>query len=248
VHSSVVLAGGEHYQVWGHLLHSIRTGEAAYPVVFGSSCYQHLAEQRTSGDHFDQSMTETAGAQWAAVAAVCDLSGAAVVVDVGGGRGDLLATVLRANPAATGILFDLPAVIAGADQFDTPDLAGRVTSIGGSFFDGVPAGGDAYLMARTLLNFPTVNVRRALRSCRTAMKPGARLFVIEPLLPAPPVNLSDACNDLNLLVLGGGAMASEADLVSLLADEGFRHQRTIPTATRLFVIEAVPTDPSRAPA
>jgi hypothetical protein len=240
VRSSVVLAGGEHYQVWGQLLHTVRTGEAAYPIVFGTSCYEHLAEERTSGEHFDRSMTETAGEQWEAVAEACDLSGASTVVDVGGGHGDLLATVLRANPTATGILYDLPAVVAGADWFDTPELEGRVTAIGGSFFDGVPAGGDAYLLARTLLNFPRADVRRALRRCRAAMEPGARLLVIEPLLPSGPVSLSDACNDLNLLVLGGGGMASEADLVELLAEEGFRHERTIPTATRLFVIEATP--------
>jgi hypothetical protein len=240
VHSSVVLAGGEHYRVWGELLHTIRTGEAAYPVVFGSSCYDHLSDERASGDHFDRSMTETAGDQWAALAEVCDLTGVSTVVDVGGGHGDLLATILRANPDTTGILYDLPAVVAGADQLDTPDLAGRVTTIGGSFFDGVPAGADAYLMARTLLNFPHDDVRRALRSCRAAMEPGARLFVIEPLVAPGPPTMADAFNDLNLFVLGGGGMATEADLVELLVAERFRHERTVATATRLFVIEASP--------
>jgi hypothetical protein len=241
VRASVLFAGAEQYQAWGELLHSVQTGEAAFRRVFGTGCYDYLAEHPEAGRSFDASMLETGGALGSAVAAAYDFSRARTVVDLGGGHGALLAAILRANADLRGVLFDLPQVVAGAgDLLEAMGVADRCTVIGGSFFEAVPAGGEVYLLARTLLNWPDEDVRRILRRCRDALGPRGRLLVVEPLLPDGAVSAADAFNDLNLLVLGGGRMCTVDELRGLLVEAGLALTRVVPSPSRFSIVEAVP--------
>jgi hypothetical protein len=219
----------------------VRSGAPAFEHVFGMSCYDYLAAHPEAGALFDLSMRETGERQWDQLVAGYEFPEIGTVVDVAGGHGALLAAVLRAHPGLHGVLFDLPAVLQGAHAY----LAGagvteRCTVVGGSFFDAVPAGGDVYLLVRTLLNWNPEQAALILRRCREAMAPGARLLVGEPLLPERAVPFSDAFNDLNLLVLGGGQMLTESKLAELFATAGLRLTRVLPTGTRLSLLEALP--------
>jgi hypothetical protein len=239
--ASVLFAGAEQYRAWGDLLHSVQTGEAAFPRVFGADCYAYLTAHPESARSFDASMVETGGALGSAIAAAYDFAGEGTVVDVGGGPGALLAAILQANPGLHGVLFDRPQVVAGAGELLAGlGVADRCTVVGGSFFEDVPAGGDVYLLARTLLNFPDAQVGCILRRCRAALGPAGRLLLIESILPDGTVSAADAFNDLNLLVLGGGRMATLNELRGLLAQADLTLTRVIATPTRVSIAEAVP--------
>jgi len=244
VRASVLVAGAEQYRAWGELLHSVQTGDAAFAHLFGTDSYTYLVQHPEAGRLFDQSMRETGEPLWPLIVAAYDFSAAGTVVDVGGGHGVLLATILQAYPAVRGILYDLPAVVAGAGEYlEAAGVRDRCTLVGGSFFDSVPPGGDVYLLARTLLNWNDGRVRTILAHCRATMAPGARLLLIEPVLPQGPVSFADAFNDLNLLVLGSGRMHTEPEFHELFNTAGFRLTRILPTDSRLSIIEAMRAEP-----
>jgi O-methyltransferase domain/Dimerisation domain len=241
VRASVMVAGAQHYRAWGDLLYSVKTGEPAFDHVFGSPCYDYMAANPEAAADFDASMRETGDQQWTQVAAAYDFSRFGTLVDVGGGHGALLAAILQNHPALHGVLFDLPGVVAGAHSYlESLGVASRCTIVAGSFFEGVPSGGDCYLLARTLLNWEVERAQLILEQCRTAVRTGGRLVVAEPLLPPAGVSFADAFNDLNLLVLGGGQMCTEAEIGALLQGAGFRLTAVHTTPTRLSLIEASP--------
>jgi SAM-dependent methyltransferase len=241
VRSAVLIAGREQYRAWGELLHSVRTGEAAFPHVSGVGWYDYMAQHPEAGRAFDLSMRETGASLWPQVVRAYDFSAVHSVVDVGGGHGALLAAVLRAHPALRGVLYDLPHVVADAGAFlQAAGVLDRCEVAGGSFFDSVPEGGDLYLLARTLLNWDRPHVLTVLRNCRRVLAPHARLLLLEPVLPERQVTLADALNDLNLLVLGGGRMCTAAELGALLEEGGFSLLRILTTPTRLSIVEGAP--------
>src|SRR4051812_4409610 len=97
---------------WGHLLHGVRTGEPAFPKVYGTTAWEYRAVHPEARAIFDAAMTALSTTTAEAVVQSYDFSGIEVLVDVGGGEGVLLAAILAANPALRGILFDQPHVVA----------------------------------------------------------------------------------------------------------------------------------------
>src|SRR4051812_41470274 len=132
-----------HWTAWGQLLHSVRTGENAFRAVHGVDVWEYRAQHPEEGAIFDAAMTGFSRRVNAAVVAAHDFGRYGVIVDIGGGHGALLAGILAHHPGPRGVLFDQPAVVAGAD-------ADGIEIIGGSFFESVPEGGDAYLLKSVL--------------------------------------------------------------------------------------------------
>jgi hypothetical protein len=165
-----------------------------------------------------------------------DFSGFGTIVDVGGGRGALLASLLAAHPHQHGVLFDLPHVVASA-----PSAEGdRLRVVGASFFDGVPTGGDAYLLRAILHDWPDDDCVRILGACRAAMSEEATLLIIERDLAD---GLQEAAlSDLNMLVGPGGQERTRAEYASLLASAGLRLVGSWPGARGLHVFEAEVVD------
>ena len=129
-------------------------------------------------------MSEGASARAEALRAVRDLSSIGTVVDVGGGQGRLLAGLLEATPGLSGVLFDRPEVVAGAEAvLRAAGVADRCAVVGGDFFASVPPGGDAYVLAQIVHDWPDAEALAILSACHRAMAPGARLWVIEQVLP-----------------------------------------------------------------
>lgn len=135
------------YQVFGDLLYSVQTGKPAFDHLYGQSNWEWYASDAEASAIHDEEMASITSAMTAALLAVYDFSPFGTIVDVGGGSGALLAAVLEATPAARGVLFDLPFVVAEPHSaLRAPHLAERTTLMGGSFFDAVPSGGDAYVL------------------------------------------------------------------------------------------------------
>ena len=146
-----------------------------------------------------------------------------------------------AAPDARGILFDQPHVVSGAgDVLGPAGVAERCTVVGGSFFDAVPPGGDAYVLRRVLHDWYDDDGDAILRACRAAMSSDARLLVIEQLIGAPNTDAVGKFSDLNMLVLPGGRERTREEFAALFASAGLRLVDAVPTAAGDAVIEAQP--------
>jgi hypothetical protein len=224
---------------WGALLHSIRTGETAFDRVYGKGTFDWFAEHPEEAALFDTWQASITDAAARAVASAYDFSTVRSIVDVGGGFGALLATVLRLNAAVTGVLFDLPHVIAQAKTRFDPVLASRVEFVAGDFFTAVPAGHDLYLMKYILHDWNDERSRAILASTRSAMAGRGKLLVVEVIVN-PPNQPGGKVGDVFMLVRTGGRNRTEQEYRDLLASAGFDTTRVMRTQSDLSIIEATP--------
>lgn len=197
VYLNAVMQGDEVYRSFAEITHTLRTGEPAFTKVFGMSYYDYLGANPDAAHNFHESM----GAQQVPAGfASCDLTGVGHLVDVGGGNGTLLAGVLAEHPGMRGTLVELPEAVSVARS----RLAGygdRVGYVEASFFDEVPAGGDAYVLCRVLHNWRDETAAALLRRVRAAMAPGARLIVLEEFLPGSGAGAGGGAGIVDLLML-----------------------------------------------
>lgn len=232
----------EGYVAWGHLDEALRSGEPVYPRLFGRTHFETLAQDPALAERFNRAMATSSAADAAAIAAAYPFPARGTVVDVGGGEGGLLAGVLRAHPGLAGVLFDLPAGLAGAPAYlAAQGVAERCTLVAGNFFEALPAG-EVYLLRRILHDWDDAAAVAILASCRRAMRGSARLLISELLLPAQvrPGFADERVTmlDLQMLVLLGGRERTEAEYRTLIERAGLRPRRTIATGRPSSLIEA----------
>ncbi|HEX6042039.1 methyltransferase, partial [Longimicrobium sp.] len=215
-------SGGVSYRVFGALEHSVRTGEPAFERLFGAPFFDYLAAHPDDGAVFDEMMAgNTAGV--APLVAGRDFSAARTVVDVGGGRGELLSAVLRAHPHLRGVLVEHPRLLDAARAgVRGAGLADRCDVVAGDVMDTVPPGGDVYVLKSVLHGLDDAGAARALSACRRAMGDGGTLLLVELVLPPGNEPFPGKLMDLLMLVGGRGRERSEAELRVLLDGAGFR--------------------------
>jgi hypothetical protein len=230
-----------HFQSWGALLHTVRTGENAFQSVHGTDVWDYRSRHPEEGALFDRAMTDITHRANARVLEAYDFGGFGRVVDVGGGQGAFVAALLAAHPSMRGVVFDQPQVVAGAGPvLEAAGVADRCEIVAGSFFDAVPDGGDAYLLKAILHDWEDEEALRILRSCRAAVGADGALLVVERELGAPNANPDAKFSDLNMMVGPGGRERTRDEFAALLAGGGFVLERTVPTAIGLHVFEARP--------
>jgi hypothetical protein len=157
-------------RAWIDLPETVRTGQAAFPRIHGTDLWDYLAAHPEEEALFDAAMTAGADVRARALMAARNLTGLGALVDIGGGQGRLLAAALTANPDLRGILFDRPEVMPGAEVFLTEaGVADRCDLVGGDFVTAVPPGGDAYVLALIIHDWPDEQATAILRSCHRAM-------------------------------------------------------------------------------
>ncbi|WP_052852523.1 methyltransferase [Streptomyces avicenniae] len=216
----IIVNGEESFRAWADVLHTVRTGEAAFEHVYGLSHFAYLARESGASTSFN-AMART-GAPTEAVDR-CDFSGDRTVIDVGGGAGGLLAHLLARHPRLNGVLLDTPAGVSQAPEvFAAHGVLDRVEIQGGSFFDAVPTGGDSYLLSRVIHDWNDEDALRILRAVRQAMPPGARLILIDKVIPAVTGFHPGKFSDLQMLVVLGGQERTLDELTALLDRAGFR--------------------------
>jgi hypothetical protein len=242
VRAWALLWGGSLWPIWATLLQSVRTGQSARALVTRREGFDALAREPEAMRVFNDAMAEMTRLIAGDVVRACDCAGVRRLVDVGGGRGELLAAFLQAHPAMRGILFDLSQAIAGADaHLAAAGVAGRCDAVAGSFFDAVPAGGDAYLLKSVLHDWPDDRAVEILERCRQAMDGRGRLLVVERLLPERMTASAEhrllAASDLNMLVALSGRERDEAAFRALFRASGFALTRVVPAAMSFCVIE-----------
>ena len=227
-----------HVAAYGELLHSLRTGRPAVERVVGKLIWEFFASDAEQERLFNEGMTGIIGETVEAVREAYDFAGVQTLVDVGGGHGLLLGTILAANPALRGVLFDQPSVVGGAAAtFARLGVTARVSAVGGDFFKEVPRG-DAYILSHIIHDWDDERSIAILRTIHRCAAPGARLLLAEAVIPPGNAFSFGKLLDLEMLALPGGVERTEAEYRSLLRAGGFRLARVLPTRAPTNVVEA----------
>jgi len=225
------------------IIEIVKTGKPGVDIAYGMGPFEFLAAHPDLARKFQAAMSERTAAFAPSVAAGYDFSPARTVADIGGGKGTLLAAILRAHRHLRGVLFDRPpGVAAAAEVFRAAGVADRCQIVAGDFFQGVPDGADAYLLANVLHDWDDADSVRILGACRRAMAEDGRVLIIERLIPHDPADAVPVLlSDLNMLVLTGGQERTNAEYGQLLAEAGLSLAKVQPVAPPYGVIEGVPS-------
>jgi len=231
----------EHWRVYGHLLHSVKTGKPAWDVVHGEPIFPYLfSTNRELGDIFNRAMTSFSNQTIPAILDAYDFAAAETIADIGGGYGHLLGAILEANPQANGVLFDLSAVAAGAPaMFESYGVAERVSIVEGDFNHSIPVSADIYLLKHIIHDWYDETNENILRNIGAAMPENARVLIIDAVLPEDDLPHFGKLLDLEMLMSPGGVERTASEFQELLKNSGFRLSRIIPTSSPVSIVEAV---------
>lgn len=221
---------------FGELEHSLRTGSPSIELAAPQGLWPYLQDHPNEREVFGQAMTAKAAGDTQAVIGAYDFTGFNKIADVGGGRGHLLCAVLDAAVTAEGILFDLPEVI------DTLDLQhDRMRTHAGDFFVDPLPGADAYILMDIIHDWPDAEAAAVLSAIRSASDPGARVLIIETIIPEGDIDPTVQTLDIIMLCVTGGRERTAKQLGELLNSTGFRLNNVIHTSGALRIVEAVAT-------
>jgi hypothetical protein len=230
-----------HWRPLGNLLQSVKTGATPFDELFGTSLYDYLGRNPEARKIFSNAMASLGRQVHAPVPSTYDFSAFRDLVDVGGGQGNLLASILKTYPTLRGVLFDRPVVVEEARQLLAEEgLAHRCEVVGGDFFEALPSGADAYLLASVLHNWPDDCAISILRNCQVAMTKSSKLLAVELVLPGPGDSHFGKLLDLDIMVVYAGRERTELEYRSLFAAAGFRITRIVEMISSVSIIEAIP--------
>jgi hypothetical protein len=222
------------------LEYSVRTGKTASEVVYGVPIFQYFAEHPEAAQIFNEAMTDLSTLDSAPVAEAYSFEGIHSIVDVAGGHGLLLATILQRNPGMKGTLYEIASVIEGAPGGPLQPVMDRCTLATGDMFTAMPAGHDAYIMKHIIHDWPDEACVKILAGCRKGVNPGGKLLVADSVIQ--PGNAPDFAKllDLEMLLLPGGHERTEQQFRDLFAAAGWRLNRIIPTLSSVSIVEGIP--------
>ena len=221
---------------WGRLLDSVRSGQPAFPEIFGADFYEYLISHPHDAATFHAAMA--AHQSHNQIVAACDLSSARLIVDIGGGNGRLIATLLRANPGAQGVLLDRPNMIpTAAEVLRQAGVLDRCQVIGGDFYSDIPAGADAYVFSNVLMDQQDLDALTLLRASKSAMSANGRVIIIERVIPAGNTTSLAQLSDLMALVVTGGRIRSESEFDQLFDSASLRRKSSILLSSGYTILE-----------
>jgi hypothetical protein len=230
-----------HWVVYGELMYSVQTGKTAWDKVHGEPCFDSFSgSMKDLGDIFNRAMTSYSSQTIPAILAAYDFASFGTIADIGGGYGHLLGAILREYPKANGVLFDSAQVLEGAPaMIDSYGVRDRVEFVGGDFCESVPVVADCYLLKHIIHDWYDDKNETILRNIGKSMPAGAKVLVIDGVVPGPNEPHFAKFLDLEMLMLPGGKERTEDEFRSLLAKSGFEMTRVIPTQSNVCIIEAV---------
>lgn len=226
--------GNGPFEGWNELEYAVRTGAPSVEKIYGCGFWDFLRQNPQAFAAMSGTMRAASAAMTPAVTAAYDWSRLAVIADIGGGIGTQLVSILDASPASRGMLFDQADVQGQTIHHD------RIEVVSGDFFESVPAGADAYLMRWVLHDWADAEAARILRSVRDAMKPAARLIVVESVIPEGSAFSFGKWSDLQMLLINGRER-TETEYRALLSGAGFELQEVVHTGSPLSLLVAQPT-------
>jgi len=239
---AIAIMGGRewHGRGWSHLEYCVRTGKQAMEQVYGVDIFNYFKRETEEARIFNDGMTALSMVDSPAVADAYNFEGIHSIVDIAGGHGLLLATILERNPQMRGTLFEVPHVLEGARRGPLKPLADRCTFASGDMFSGVPSGADAYIMKHVIHDWPDENCIQILKACRKGVNPGGKLLVVDSVIQAGNDFSPSKFLDLQMLIFPSGCERTETQFRELLASAGWKLNRVIPTAAMDSIVEGIP--------
>ncbi len=227
-------------RAWENLEHAVRTGGSAFERAHGEPLFQYMQHDQGFAEVFREAMAARSAVIGEAVVDAFDFSGVRRLADVGGGVGMLLARILAKNPTMRGVLLDLPEVVERAPEvLSSAGVVDRCEVLPGNFFESVPADCDGYLLNGVLHDWDDARCHSILRNIADVARPGARVFVIEMMVPSGNRPHPSLLLDLQMLVVtSGGRERTRSEWSQLLGQAGFRLQRCVETRLPEHVLEA----------
>jgi len=228
------------FETWAQLPYSIETGQPAFPHKNGMLWFDWLEQNPEVGTRFHNAMTSLSAGAVAAVIDSYDFSGIKKLVDVGGGHGLLLASVLSKYPSIKGILFDDPKVVMGAKEvLAAHSVEDRCEIVGGNFFETAPGGGDAYILKHIIHDWSDDECVKILGHCHGEMTSGGKVLIVEMVVPEPNIGGISKFLDLQMLLFLTGRERTGPEYRDLLSRAGFEMTRIVLTNSPYSVIEGV---------
>jgi AraC-like DNA-binding protein len=235
----------QYWQPWAELLSCLKAGTPAFDQVFGINVQDWRREHAQQGAMFEFYLTaETFDQAGPIIEGLESAAEATKVADIGGGCGALLAPLMIAHLHLSGILFDQPHMIEMAKPFlqvfDQFHLTERIELIAGDVLTDIPVEADLYLLKGVLQQWGDAEALAILKNCRKAMPEGARLAIIERLMPGRATDDPAAIMlDLHMMTITGGRARSLAEFKALMSEAGLALSKATPTRPGLTIIEAV---------
>jgi O-methyltransferase len=208
---------------------AMTAGQVPVELVMGTPFFDFMDAHPDEAAIFDAAMTSFTATQIESVLHSYEFLPLHQVMDVGGGHGALLAAILEAYPGIRGTLFDLPRVLEGAARtMEAKGIRDRCELVGGSFFELVPPGADAYILRSILHDWDDEGAVRILRNVRKAIPDSGRILVIDDLIPSGLSSDLEKLIDLNMMVVLRGRERTREEVSTLFEMAGFRLARVIP--------------------
>ena len=232
-----------HFDVWGEMMHSVKTGQPAIEHIHKKPCFEVFAPDLEHTVEFNNAMTNISQMTIPAVLGSYDFSGIQTLVDVGAGHGYLLCEIVKKYPGLKGVAFDMEQVLEGTrKRIAENGLSDRVSCCSGSFFENIPAHGDAFIMQHIIHDWADDKALTILKNVRRALdgKKNGKLLVLDSVIKANTLGDFNTWKDLEMLLMPGGRERTEAEFRDLLGKAGFKVTRVMPTPAMVAVIEAIP--------
>ncbi len=204
--------------------------QPAFDRIFHMGFWKYLAGNPEANEVFDRAMTSRSSRDMTRALPTYDFSGISRIVDVGGGQGELISAILKANPNMQGVLFDLPSAIEGARRLvESEGVSDRCELVAGSFFESVPAGGDAYVLQGVIHNWNDSDATAILQKCRQGIRDNGRILIVDHVVPTGNDPSPGKMSDITMMVLVGALERTESEFRGLLDAAGFRLTKVITT-------------------
>ena len=235
------------WPAWGKLLDSVKTGACARTLLDGTTGFEHLERDAAAASVYHQAMAQVTKLIAETVVPAYAFSQFGRIVDIAGGYGEMLATILRSSPTSHGVLYERPAALEGARGYlRGAGVADRCEFVAGDIFESIPPGAHGYVLKSVLHDWSDDRAALILRRCRQAMRSEAKLLLVEYLMPeimdGSIASRDAARSDLNMLVMLGGRERTANEYRELLHAAGLRVTRVITTELSFGLIEAVPKE------
>ncbi|MCU1283876.1 MAG: methyltransferase [Acidobacteriales bacterium] len=231
-----------HFHLYAEMLYSIKTGKPAVEHVHGMPVFELFADPKYKEESvvFNAAMTSFSAVVVPAVLEVYDFSGIGTLMDVAGGHGFVLTSILKKYPEMRGKLVDLEHVTKGARQrIAELKLTDRCEVVTGDFFQSVPEGADAIIMKHIIHDWDDEKALLILKNCRKALGKNGKLILLEAVISEDNEPHPGKFVDLEMLIFPGGRERTESEYRKLFEEAGFKMNRVVPNKSPLSVVEAV---------
>ena len=228
---------GKWWNLWGDLQRCVMTGDPEWDRVYKTDFYTHLAGAPAANRWWSKGVASFATAEVSAIVDSYDFSPFKRIVDAGGGRGALLAEILKRNPAVKGVLYDHPLIVKEPEYLAAAGVLDRCELIGGNFLQSVPAGGDAYITKRILMDWDDEDCVKLLRLCRDAMTKDGRVLSVIAVLPPGNQPHPGKIVDIFMMIQLKGRERTADEFCDLYKRAGLKLTRIVHNRSMLSIVE-----------